>query len=113
MRPIALNIRMYASPFLCKWLAAEKFGCEKKKEKHFELKPSNSYYRHNKHLYTYRGHGRHNTEIRETRKNILSKPTSLPFGLKYGANTCVCMSIQKKREKKIMDLKPHFCLPQL
>lgn len=50
-------------------------------------------------MYTYRGHGRHNTEIRETRKNTLSKPTSLPFGLKYRANACVCMSIQKEKKK--------------
>lgn len=50
--PYCTKHSVCASLFLRKWLAAEKLGWEKEK-KHFELKRSNNYYWHNKHLYTY------------------------------------------------------------
>lgn len=51
MRHIALNIRCVHHPFSANGWQQRNWDGEKKK--HFELKRSNNYYWHNKHLYMY------------------------------------------------------------
>lgn len=38
--------------------------------------------------------------VKRKRKNILPKPTSTPFGLKYGANMCVHSEGRKEKKKR-------------
>lgn len=104
--PYCTGHSVCALSFLCEWLAAEKLRWE---EKENTLRGSQATITTGTTSICTHTEDMDDTTEREREKNIPSKPTSPPFGLKYGANMCS----HSEQEKIITDLKPHFCLPLL